>query len=180
VNVVGYVNRVLPAGTQIAVANPLNNGTNTLDTTFGSLAKGSSASFWTGSGFTVSTKGSAVWSPNSSVPVGSGLFINSKTAITNTFVGEVIPGPGKSTTNALPAAVQVLVGSTIPYAGDLNSTNIGLLTLAKGSTASFWTGSGYSVSTKGSAVWSPATAIAVADGFFLNSKTATNWVQSLP
>jgi hypothetical protein len=31
VNVVGYVNQVLPAGTLVAVANPLDNGTNTLD-----------------------------------------------------------------------------------------------------------------------------------------------------
>jgi hypothetical protein len=80
----------------------------------------------------------------------------------------------------LPAGAQVLVGSAIPYAGDLNTPAIGLLTLAKGSVASFWTGAGYSASSKGSAVWSPATAINVADGFFLNSKTATNWVQSLP
>jgi hypothetical protein len=180
VNVVGFVNRVLPAGTQVAVANPLDNGTNTLNDTFGALAKGSTANFWTGSGFSFASKGSAVWAPNNATPVGTGLFVNSKTPITNTFVGEVIVGPGESTTNALPLGAQVLVGSAIPYAGDLNTPAIGLLTLAKGSTANFWNGTGYTFSSKGSAIWAPALAINVSDGFFLNSKTATNWVQTLP
>jgi hypothetical protein len=180
VNIVGYVNQVLPAGSAVAVANPLDNGTNNLDATFGALAKGSTANFWTGTGFSGSLKGSAVWSPNSPTPVGSGLFITSKAAITNTYVGEVVVGPGESTTNSLPAGVAVLVGSAIPYAGTLNSPDIGLLALDKGSTANFWTGTGYSGSLKGSAVWAPDLPIAVAQGFFVTSKTAKNWVQSLP
>jgi hypothetical protein len=71
------------------------------------------------------------------------------------------------------------VGSIIPYAGDLNNTNINLLNVPKGSTASFWNGGGYTPSTKGAAVWSPAIAINPADGFFISSKAANNWVQTL-
>jgi hypothetical protein len=180
VNIVGYVNQVLPAGTQVAVANPLDNGTNDLDSVFGSLDKGSSASFWTGSGFSAATKGATAWAPNNPTPVGSGLFINSKTAVTNTYVGQLVVNSGESVTNALPAGNQVLVGSALPYAGTVNSAEIGLLALDKGSVASFWTGSGYSVSTKGATTWAPDTAINVADGFFINSKTAVDWVQTAP
>jgi hypothetical protein len=180
VNIVGYVNQVLPAGTQVAVANPLDNGTNDLDSVFGALDKGSSANFWTGSGFSAATKGADAWTPNNATPVGSGLFINSKTAVTNTYVGQLVVNSGDSVTNALPAGAQVLVGSAIPYAGTINSPEIGLLALDKGSIANFWTGSGYSAATKGADSWTPDTAISVGDGFFINSKTAVDWVQVAP
>jgi hypothetical protein len=168
----------------VAVANPLDNGTNDLNSVFGALAKGSTISTWnvgTGS-FVPALKGSTAWTPNSPAPVGSGLFINSKTAITNTYVGEVIVGPGESTTNSLPAALQVLAGSAIPYAGSLNNTNIGLLTLAKGSTISTWNvgSQAYVPALKGATTWTPDSPLAVAEGFFVNSKSATNWVQNLP
>jgi hypothetical protein len=180
VNIVGYVNQVLPAGTQVAVANPLDNGTNDLDSVFGALDKGSTANFWNGSGFTFAQKGGTVWSPNNSTPVGTGLFISSKNAITNTYVGEVVVGPGESVTNSLPAGSQVLVGSAVPFAGTLNTPELGLLQLDKGSTVNFWDGTGYVFSQKGGTVWSPDLSVNVADGFFVNSKAATDWVQTLP
>jgi hypothetical protein len=105
--------------------------------------------------------------------------VNSKTAYTNTYVGEVIVGPGESVTNSLPAGQLVLVGSPIPYAGTLNSTNIGLLGVPAKSSAQFWTGTGYTASTKAT-TWGPDLPIAVGQGFFLNSKTAYDWVQTLP
>jgi hypothetical protein len=151
-----------------------------MNSVFGGLAKQSSAAFWTGSGFTSSAKSATAWSPNNPTPVGAGLFITSKADYTNTYVGEVIVGPGESTTNALPAGAQVLVGSALPYAGTLNTPELGLLTLGKQSSAAFWTGSGYVSSAKSATAWSPDLAIKVADSFFINSKTATNWVQTLP
>jgi hypothetical protein len=177
VNIVGYVNQVLPAGSLVAVANPLDDGTNTLNTALLGVPAKSTAQFWTGSGFSPSTKGTT-WSPDVAIPPGKGFFVNSKTAYTNTYVGEVIVGPGESVTNSLPAAL-ALVGSPIPYAGSLNSTNIGLLGVPAKSTAQFWTGSGYTPSTKGT-TWSPDLPIAVGQGFFINSKTAYDWVQTLP
>jgi hypothetical protein len=181
VNVVGYVNKVLPANTQVAVANPLDNGTNRLDDVFGTLAKNSTASFWNGGGFDVATKTATIWNTNRAVPPGLGLFVLSKTAaVTNTFVGEVVVGPGESTTNVLPLA-QVMVGSAIPYAGTINDTNIGLLGMAKNSTASFWNGGGYNVATKTATIWNTNYPINVADGFFISAKTTPyNWVQTLP
>ena len=177
VNVVGYVNQSLPAGQLVAVANPLDNGTNTLDSVLGSVPAKSTAQFWTGSGFTTSTKGTT-WSPNTSIPPGVGFFLNSKSAYTNTYVGQVAAASGGSATNSLPAGLLVLVGSKLPYAGDLNSTNLNLNLPAK-STAQFWTGSGYTTATKGTS-WSPALPVAVGQSFFLNSKSAHDWIQTLP
>jgi hypothetical protein len=178
VNIVGYVNRVFPAGTLVAVANPLTDGTNTLDSVLGGMPAKSSAQFWTGSGFTISGK-STTWSPNTPIPPGLGFFVNSKTAYTNTFVGNVAAAPGSSVSNALPAGTLVMVGSILPYAGDINDTNLNLVSLPAKSSAQFWNGSGYDIYGK-AATWSPARTVNVADGFFVNSKTATNWVQTLP
>jgi len=179
VNVVGYVNQVMPAVTLVAVANPLDDGTNTLDSALGGMPAKSSAQFWNGAGFDVSGKTSAGWSPNTSVPPGLGFFVNSKTAYTNTYVGELVVNPGESITNSLPAVVLVMVGSPLPYAGDMNDPNLGLDLPAK-SSAQIWNGAGYDVVGKTSAGWSPATSLSVAQGFFLNSKTAYDWVQTAP
>jgi hypothetical protein len=179
VNVVGYVNKVLPANQQVAIANPLDNGTNDLNSVLGTLPAKSTASLWNGTGFTTSIKGASAWNPNESIPPGTGLFVNSKSAWTNTFVGSVVVNSGESITNALPAGTQVLVGSMIPYAGDLNNTNINLALPAK-STASFWTGTSYDTSIRGASAWNPNLPIEVGQGFFLNSKSAYNWVQTLP
>jgi hypothetical protein len=177
VNVVGYVNQVYPAGALACIANPLDNGTNTLDTVLAGVPSKSTAQFWTGSGFSTSSK-TSVWAPNTSVPPGLGFFVNSKSAYTNTFVGNVACNVGASVTNALPAGVLVLVGSKIPYAGDINDTNLNLALPSK-STAQFWNGSGYTTISR-TTVWAPLQPVAVGQGFFLNSKAAHDWVQTLP
>jgi hypothetical protein len=177
VNVVGYVNQPMAAGALICVANPLDNGTNDLNSALAAVPAKSTAQIWNGSGFTPSVKGTT-WSPNFSIPPGVGFFVNSKSSVTNTYVGNVLANVGASVTNALPANVLVLVGSQLPYAGDLNDTNLALNLPAK-STAQIWNGSGYTPSVRGTS-WSPALPIAVGQGFFLNSKAAYNWVQTLP
>jgi hypothetical protein len=111
--------------------------------------------------------------------MGVGFFVNAKSAYTNTFVGSVGAMVGGNVTNSLPAGV-ASVGSILPYSGDLNTANLGLDTVPSKSTASFWTGSGYTNSTKGAAGWAPALPVSVADGFFINSKSASDWVQTLP
>jgi len=179
VNVVGYVNQPLPAGSLVAIANPLSGATNDLNTLLAAAPAKSTAQFWSGSGFTLTTKGASSWSPNFNIPPGVGFFVNAKSAYTNTFVGSVIAPVGGSVTSSLPAGVLVLVGSPIPYAGDLNTTNLALNLPAK-STAQFWNGAGYTLSTKGASSWSPVIPISVAQGFFLNSKSAYDWVQTLP
>ena len=179
-NIVGYVNVVYPAGQFVLVSNPLDDGTNTTTSLGQALANKSSIQVWNGSGFTGANKASGVWTPDISIPVGTGFFVNSKTTITNTFVGTVVPSVGGSTTNAFPAGTLVLVGSTIPYAGDLNDTNLNLgPVLANKSSIQVWNGTGFDGANKASGVWTPNLTLAVGQGFFVNSKTATNWVQTL-
>lgn len=179
VNIVGYVNQVLPAGTLMAVSNPLDDGAgNTLNSALAGVPSKSSAQFWTGSGFALSGK-TATWSPDASVAPGIGFFITSKTAYTNTYVGELAANSGENVTNSLPATTLVMVGSALPYAGTLNTPELGLLGVPAKSSAQFWNGAGYDLSGK-TTTWSPDTAIGVGDGFFINSKTAYDWVQTAP
>jgi hypothetical protein len=63
----------------------------------------------------------------------------------------------------------------------LNDTNLNLgPTLPNKSTIQVWNGSGFIGSTKSGGVWSPNLTLSVGQGFFIVSKSATNWVQTLP
>jgi hypothetical protein len=178
VNIVGFVNQPLVAGQLKLVHNPLDNGTNTLQSVYGALPSGSQAFVWNGSGYTPSSRGKAVWNPDLSIPTGTGLFISSPTAQTNTYVGEVVAGPGESVTNSLTGALTA-TGSLLPYAGTLNSTNgLGLAGAPSGSILYQWTGTGYTPTSRGKAVWNPDLSIGVGEGVFIQS--TYNWVQSLP
>ena len=179
-NIVGYVNVVMPANQLVLVSNPLDDGTNTTTSLGQALANKSSIQVWNGSGYTGSAKAGGVWTPDLPLPVGTGFFVLSKTAITNTFVGNVVAAPGGSVTNSLPAATLVLVGSMVPYAGDLLDTNLNLgPSLPNKSSIQVWNGSGFTGSSEAGGVWTPNLTFAVGQGFFVNSKTATNWVQTL-
>jgi hypothetical protein len=179
VNVVGYVNKPFTALAFELVGNPLDDGTNSLNSALATLANKSQAQFWNGASFDNYTKGGGVWPAAPSIAPGVGLFVKSQTTLTNTFVGSVACPVGGSVTTALPAGVFVLVANKIPYAGDLNSTNIGLDVLANKSQVQTWNGASFVNFTKGGGVW-PATTLNVAQGFFLKSQTATNWIQRLP
>ena len=179
-NIVGYVNVPLAANTFYLAATPMDAGTNDLNTLLGALPNKSSVQIWNGSGFTPSTKISTGWSPDFTVNPGTGYFLSSPSAVTNPFVGQVVVGPGKSVTNALPAALFQLVGSPIPFSGTLNDTNFGLAALPNKSSIQVWNGNGFTPSTKISTGWSPDLPIIPGQGFFVVSATATNWVQTLP
>jgi hypothetical protein len=177
VNIVGYVNQPLAAGQLKLVHNPLDNGSNTLNSVYGALPTGSTAYIWNGLGYDISSKPKAVWSPDRPVPTGKGLFVVSPTALTNTYVGEVVAGPGESVTNVLTGAITA-TGSLLPLAGNINGTNVGLAGAPTGSTLYQWNGLSYDISSKPKAVWSPDRTIAVGEAFFIQS--TYNWVQSLP
>jgi hypothetical protein len=187
-NIVGYVNVVCKGNAFTLVANPLDNGTNDANSLFAALPNKSTVQVWNGTGFTSATKGASGFTPNLSLPVGTGFFVKPLGGdYTNTFVGNVAVASGASATNNLPAGTFVLAGSTIPVAGALNDTGVGTLNLAatlpNKSTVQVWdnTGSGGFVSsTKGASGFTPNTSIAVGQGFFIKALTATNWVQSLP
>jgi hypothetical protein len=179
--IVGYVTTVMPAGQFVLVSNPLDDGTNTTTSVGANLPNKSTIEVWNGSGFTAANKASGVWTPDLPLPPGTGFFVDAKSAITNTFVGAIDTAVGGSVTNALPAGVFVLVSSTIPFSGDLNDTNLNLgTTLANKSTVEVWNGNGYTAANKASGVWTPDLTLTNGEGFFVLSKTATNWVQTLP
>jgi len=179
-NVVGYINVVLPAGQQVLLANPLDDGTNTVTSLGANLANKSQIQVFNGVGYTLTSKGGGVWTTNLSIPVGVGFFVKSQTTITNTFVGNVLALSGGSVSNSLPAGALALVGEQIPYAGDLNdTTNVNLgSSLANKSQIQVFNGVGFTLASKGGGVWTTNLTISPAEGFFVKSQTATNWIQT--
>jgi hypothetical protein len=183
-NIVGYVNVTLPAGQFALVSNPLDDGTNTANDLLGTLPNKSQVQLWNGTAFTSYTKGASGFSPNPSIPVGTGFFVKSLSLYTNTFVGNVVPAPGgNQSTNNLPAAAFVLVGSTLPVSGTFNDVGTNTLnliaTLPNKSQVQIYNGSGFTSYTKGAAGFSPNPPLSVAQGFFIKSSSATNWIQTL-
>jgi hypothetical protein len=182
-NVVGYVNVVCPAGALVLTSNPLDNGTNTANDLLASLPNKSQIQIWNGSGFTPLTKGATGFSPNPSLPVGTGFFVKAVSNFTNTFVGNVVPVIGGTSTNNFPLNTLVLVGSTLPVGGtfnDVGTNTINLIaTLPNKSQIQVWNGTGFTPLTKGATGFSPNPALSVAQGFFVKSVSATNWTQTL-
>jgi hypothetical protein len=183
-NIVGYVNVTMPANTLVLTSNPLDDGTNQANDLLGSLPNKSSIQIWNGSGFTQVAKTSAGFAGNPALPVGTGFFVKSVSAYTNTFVGNVVPAPGgNQTTNSLPAGTLVLVGSTLPVSGTFNDVGTNTLnlisTLPNKSSIQLWNGSGFVQYAKTSAGFAGSPPLSVAQGFFIKSVSATNWVQTL-
>jgi len=128
-----------------------------------------------------------VWSTNLSIPPGRGFFVKlspSHAATNVTFVGNVIVAPGGGQTNIAINPGLELVGTPVPFSGNLNdaygtnSLNIGAV-LPNQSSVQVWNGVGFTVATKGLGVWNTNIAISVGEGFFINAKKATNWTQTL-
>jgi len=182
VNVVGYVNKTLPISAMQLSGTPLDDGTNKLSSALAGAPNGTTVYVWNGAGYNSASKAKGSWSTDLSIPPGVGMFIQSGgTAGTNTYVGQVTAQVGGSVSNAIPAGVTTLRGSMVPYAGDLNDTNLALgTTLANGSIIYKWTGAGYTSSSKAKGSWSTALSFSVGEAMFINSATATQWVQKLP
>ena len=178
-NIVGYVNVATVAGQYVLLGNPLDDGTNKLADLVPSVPVGSLAQVWNGSGYTQCSKTPTSWSPNASVPVGSGFFLRTAAVKTNTFAGNVAATPGGGTvTNTLTGGVYSLVSSGIPFAENLAGTNINLKP-AVGSLAQVWNGAGYTQCSKTPTSWSPNPAIGVGIGFFVRPTVTYKWIQTL-
>jgi hypothetical protein len=195
-NVVGYVNSYVNNQFSLVAtplddgANSTNNGSNDLNTLLGTLPNKASVQIWNPgtATFTGATKLAAGWSPNFSVPPGTGYFLklNSGTG-TNTFVGQVTVQNTQSVSNTLPANLFSLVGSPIPYADNLNdpSNYLGLGTnnasIPNKSSIQVWNAGTqtFSGTTKLAAGWSPDVTIAPGQGFFIKTPSTATWVQTL-
>jgi hypothetical protein len=183
-NIVGYVNVALPAGQFALISNPLDDGTNTANDLLGTLPNKSAIELWNGSSFVTYGKSASGFTPNPAIPVGTGFFVKSATAFTNTFVGNVVPAPGgnQSTVN-FPAGTFVLVGSSLPVSGtfnDVGTNTINLIaTLPNKSAIETWNGTSFVTFGKSASGFTPNPPLSVAQGFFVKSASATNWVQTL-
>jgi hypothetical protein len=126
------------------------------------------------------------------IPPGKGFFINSPSAWTNTFVGDVVPAPGTTNTAAIPAG-NVLIGSRLPVGGSVTNAIWNFPTV-DGTFVNKWTGAAYDVYYYDASAgidprnWYGADTVTgrdapsfnIADGFFFNAPSATTWPQSLP
>jgi hypothetical protein len=197
-NVVGYCNVVLPAGPSYTLlASPFDDGNGNLGTNFldpnNTLPNKTAILTWNGLTFNSLTKAGGAWpaaAATTTIPPGSGFFVSlpatQTTPVTNTFVGSVIvPSAGSITNTIVPG--YSLLGSPIPYAGDLiSSTNLGtptigsLLTVNKSAILT-WNGLTFNSATLAGGSWGAQTApINVGSGFFILNKNtvASNWVQN--
>jgi hypothetical protein len=196
-NIVGYVNKVLPSGYSL-IANPLTVGTNGAEQVM-TPPDGSIYLTWNGAGFDYASYdiGFGGWidsgfSPTAApvLPPGQGFFFyNPNTQYTNTFVGTVVPAPGVTNSMALPSGYS-LIGSPLPAGSATISGGAVQLPIIDGMIILQWNGVGYTYSSYdiGFGGWiddgfSPVIepSYNVADGlFYYNPGLATNWSQSLP
>jgi hypothetical protein len=203
-NVVGYVQKVVPhAGKFALIANPLNTTNNTIggviDTTATGLQSGGQILKWGGSSFNafkrVSTLVSANgWSPSTSPTVslnpGEGFFVQSPGAstldITNTFVGEVLQSYSANT----PASISnylatgfTLAGSKIPVSNTVSALSLTIPNVT-GNQVLKWNVGGQTYNTfkrvstlVSSSGWSPnEPGVDVAEGFFTQLTAPITWL----
>ena len=96
-NIVGYVNAPTVAGQYVLLCNPLDDGTNTLNSLASSAGIGSLVQVWNGAGYTQCSKSPVGWSPNASIPVGKGLFLRTTIPFAENLGGtnlNLVPGIG--------------------------------------------------------------------------------------
>lgn len=183
VNVVGYVNIQTTANQYALLANPLDNGTNDLVSLFPAAPNQTQIQIWNGSGFQVAQKTFGNWNTNLVIPPGTGFFIRIPSDQTNTFVGNVVIGFGETNSMSLPGGVFSLVGSPVPFAGQLtdagdNTLNLGGA-LGNQSQIQVWNGGGFQVAQKTFGNWNTNLTISVGQGFFVKPNADTTWSQTL-
>jgi hypothetical protein len=171
VNAVGYVNKTIPVGFTM-VANPLNTTSNTIGALFPNPPLFSNFYKWNGSGFDIATFTPGGWDqPAITLNPGEGGFVNTATAFTNTFVGEVMQG---TLANAIPVGFSIRA-SQVPQAGPVDT--LGLTTLATFDNLYQWNGTTYTIYTVlPGGTWDPSVpSLALAESVFINASAATSW-----
>lgn len=171
-NIVGYVNKTVPGGKFVLIANPLNNGGNTVAEvikTSGDL----SLYHYTASGFTASTSLGGDWIEGGDqvVAPGGGFFATSLGGdVKVTFVGEVAVGKVVS----IPAGAS-LRSSALPQAGKLDA-----LEYPVGDETIYQLGAGYVGTDSLGGTWlGDAPTVAVGEAFWvLNGGSAKNWTRT--
>ncbi len=187
-NIVGYVNQAVPAGTPAApafvlIGNPLKAAPdNTIATVLPTVPSTASILNWNGLGFDeILSLGGGQWDPDGTLDVspGKGFFIkNVGPAFNVTFVGEVLAG---LQTNVLSGNFS-LVSSKVPVAGDLSAdAHLNFTNAVSGDSLLTWNGLGYDENLSlGPGAWDAGAApVVVGQGFFykaVGTAHTVNWV----
>jgi hypothetical protein len=185
VNAVGYVNVTVPGGKFAIVANPLNQGNNTLSEVFPDLAANTQIYLWTGTGFGSAIRKTATgWLPPTAgtnvVNPGAGFFVNNVagTDLTITFVGEV---PQGTLATSYPAGFSLL-SSQVPQAGKVE-TDLKLPAKNGDQVYVFTNGAYLPVARRTGTAWvggvagAPEPVVGVGQGFWLNAAAAGTWTR---
>jgi len=172
-NIVGYVNKTVPNGQFLIIANPLNNGNNTVSQVIKVSGDLVLYHFINGS-FVSSTALGGEWIEGDDVVIapGGGFFANAiGSDVKITFVGEVAVG----TVVSIPAGLSIR-SSALPQAGTLAALEypVGDETVYQ-----FVNGSYVEATSLGGDWLDGAPTVGVAEGFFvLNNEASKNWTRS--
>jgi hypothetical protein len=185
-NIVGYVNVAVPAGSAAGpaytlIGNPLKaSPDNTVLTVLGTqLPSTASILTWTGVGFEENqyTTGGGWDIPDAVIAPGTGFFVKNPTTTAGniTFVGEVLAGVQ---TTVMDKAFN-LVSSKTPVAGDLSTGNLNLTNAVPQDSILTWSGVGYEEDQFTASGWDYPPTVGVAQAFFYKQAGAVhtvNWV----
>jgi len=169
-NIVGYVNVVITNGFNL-IANPLDNGTNDLNSLFPNAGFGDAVYAYNNQtkAFSSSTYLGS-WSPNLVSAPGGGLFYQAGGVSTNTFVGNVMTG---NLTNKVYNGFNI-VSSQVPQSATLETLNY---PAGFGDSAFFFRGGTY-VSSSFLGTWSPDLSPAVGEAFWVQTGADVNWTRT--
>ena len=167
-NIVGYVNVPFVTGYNL-VANPLDNGTNDLNSLFPNAGLGDAVYAFVNGGFTSSTFFGS-WSPDLTVTPGGGIFYQAGAPFTNTFVVNVMTG---NLTNPIPAGFSIK-SSQVPQSDTLG--NLGFP--ANLGDAVYYFRNGAYVSSTYFGSWNPDLTVGVGEAFWAQVGAAENWTRT--
>jgi len=164
------VNKDIPVGFSM-IANPLKSTSDTLGALIPAPPVFANFYKWNGAGFDIATFTPGGWdTPAVTLNPGEGGFVNTDTAFTITFVGEVMQG---NLQNPIPAGFSIRA-SMVPQAGGVDA--LGLTALGVFDNVYKWNGTGYDIFTLTPGGWDPSVpSLAIAESIFINAAAATSW-----
>jgi hypothetical protein len=176
-NIVGYVNSTVPAGKWALISNPLNATNNNYQMVLQNPPEGLQAYKYTGSGWISTEIIDGAWDGDDlgDVNPGEGLFVKAPAGgdYVNTFVGEVI----LNSTNPIPAGFAIR-SSILPQAGGISSV-LGYVAGEGDQVYQYDPNSGYIGNEVIDGAWDSAEPVpAVGEAFWINAKTASDWVRN--
>lgn len=178
VNVVGYINRSIPTGFSM-VANQLNATNNSVTSLFGAPPNGTTVYKFNpaSGGYDSVSYIDGAWEGSTGLVLspGEGAFVQTSTAFTATFVGDVV----LKSTNSVPAGFSIR-SSVVPQSGAIDT----VLKYTPGNNDTVYlfnpSTSAYNASSYIDGAWEPSAPVpTVGESFFIfNAGAAKSWVRN--